>query len=141
MSENIRILLVDDDDVDRQALVRAFKQGGIKNPIVMADDGLHALEILRGTPTTAPLQRPYMILLDLNMPRMNGLEFLAVLRDDPDLETSLVFVLTTSNAEADKLAAYSHNIAGFITKQKAAEDFTVLSRLMNVYRRLIELPT
>lgn len=141
MSENIQILLVEDDDVDRKALVRAFEKGGIKNPIVHAEDGLQALEILRGTPSTAPLRRPYIILLDLNMPRMNGLEFLEVLRDDPDLATSLVFVLTTSNADADKLAAYSHNVAGFITKQKAAEDFTVLSRLMSVYWRLIELPS
>ncbi|MFK7966583.1 MAG: response regulator [Burkholderiaceae bacterium] len=141
MSESIRILLVDDDEVDREAMVRAFEKEGIKNPIVLADDGVHALEILRGTPTTPPLTRPYIILLDLNMPRMNGLEFLEVLRDDPSLATSLVFVLTTSNDEADKLAAYAHNIAGFITKQKAAEDFSVLSKMLSVYWRLIELPT
>jgi len=141
MSESIKILLVDDDEVDRQTIIRAFAKGEITNPIVVADDGMHALEILRGTPTTSPLQRPYIILLDLNMPRMNGLEFLEALREDPDLSTSLVFVLSTSNAEADKLAAYSHKVAGFITKQTVAEDFTVLSRLLNVYRRLIELPT
>jgi len=140
MSKHIQILLVDDDEVDREGIIRAFEKGGITNPIIVADDGLHALEILRGTATTPALSRPYIILLDLNMPRMNGLEFLEELRNDPGLATSLVFMLTTSSAEADKLAAYAYNIAGFITKQRAAEDFTVLSRLLNVYWRLIELP-
>lgn len=140
MNNSVQVLLVDDDAVDREAIVRAFDEARITNPIIMAGDGIEALAILRGSPARVALQRPYMILLDLSMPRMNGIEFLRELRDDPQLADSLVFVLSTSNSDEDKVAAYGFNVAGYVTKAKAAEDFSLLARLLEVYWRLIELP-
>ena len=81
-----------------------------------------------------------MILLDLNMPRMGGLELLNTLRNDPSLETSVVFVLTTSKDDEDKLAAYKQHIAGYIVKEKLDDGFEDLVKLLDHYWRLVELP-
>ena len=109
----VSILLVDDDEVDRRAVMRSFQKHKIENPIMTARDGREALEILRGEGGDA-LERPYMILLDLRMPRMDGLEFLAELRGDPKLRDSIVFVLTTSDLEKDRTESYNYNVAGYI---------------------------
>lgn len=93
--ETVTILLVDDDEVDAMAVLRAFKKHGISNPIVVAGDGLEAMEILRGDNGREPLSRPFLILLDLNMPRMDGWEFLDALRRDSALKGSLVYVLAS----------------------------------------------
>ena len=118
----IKILLVDDDDVDVRIVKRALSRQKINNPLVVARDGLEALEALRGNDDTPPLEQPLLILLDLNMPRMGGLEFLTELRSDPKLAKSIVFVLTTSNDERDRHAAYSSNVAGYLLKSEAGRD-------------------
>ena len=124
--ETVTILLVDDDEVDAMAVLRAFKKHGISNPIVVAGDGLEAMEILRGDNGREPLSRPFLILLDLNMPRMDGWEFLDALRRDSALKGSLVYVLTTSDDERDIAAAYDNSVAGYILKTSVGTDFLEL---------------
>ncbi|RUP22418.1 response regulator, partial [Methylobacterium sp.] len=80
MGSTVNILLVDDDEVDVQGLKRAFKKSKIGNPITVARDGIEALEILRGQNGRERLPKPHLVLLDLNMPRMNGIEFLEAVR-------------------------------------------------------------
>ncbi len=117
------ILIVDDNEVDALALRRAFAKARIENPIHVVVDGVAALELLRGENGKEALQKPYVVLLDLNMPRMNGLEFLEEIRSDEDLGNTIVFVLSTSAAEEDIAAAYEHKIAGYIVKENS--DFIV----------------
>ena len=95
MSDRVlNILLVEDDEVDVMNVRRAFERNNVSNPLYVAGNGLEALEILRNG--TVPKERR-LILLDLNMPKMNGIEFLQALRADPDLAATPVVILTTSN--------------------------------------------
>jgi len=137
---SIHILLVEDDDVDAEAIVRAFRKQKIANPVTIVADGLEALDALRGRGKWERLPRPYLILLDINMPRMNGIEFLQELRQDAALERSIVFMLTTSNRDEDKLAAYDEQIAGYLVKARAGEEFTDLINMLNSYWRVVEFP-
>jgi len=130
------ILLVEDDDIDAKIVERAFKKLRIANPIIRAKDGVMALEVLRST----AISRPYIILLDLNMPRMGGLEMLEELRGDKNLTNNVVFVLTTSKDDKDKFAAYSQNIAGYILKESLQNGFDDLVKLLDHYWRIVELP-
>ena len=136
----VTVLLVEDNDVDSEALVRAFKRKKLANPLVIARDGQEALDLLRGAHGKIPLERPYLILLDLNMPRMDGLEFLGHLRQDAELAKSIVFVLTTSNADSDKVAAYGHNVAGYIVKVNVADEFLNIVTMVESFWRIIEFP-
>lgn len=134
------ILLIDDDEIDTEIVRRAFRQHKLANPLINAIDGFAALELLRGKPGVLPLSKPYIILLDINMPRMNGLEFLRELRQDPELENSVVFVLTTSDNRQDQADAYREHIAGYILKQKVGQDFANAIRLLDNYQTLVILP-
>ena len=136
----LHILLVEDDDGDAKAMERAFKRAKIANPLRRAIDGVHALEILRGENGEEKLAKPFLLLVDLNMPRMNGIQLLEELRNDPILKRTIVFVLTTSKREEDKLAAYDFNIAGYILKQTADDDILNLIDLIGCYWRIVELP-
>ncbi|WP_370301537.1 response regulator [Alkalimarinus coralli] len=129
--------MVEDDDIDALSVQRAFKRMKIANPIIRAKDGIEALEILK----EGRVKHPYLILLDLNMPRMGGLEMLNIIRNTPQLESSVVFVLTTSKDGEDKLAAYKQHIAGYIVKEKLDEGFEGLVKLLDHYWKLVELPT
>lgn len=139
-SSTVTILLVEDDQIDAEAIQRAFRRAKIVNPLVVLSDGLQALSCLRGEGPTPPPPRPYLILLDLNMPRMNGIEFLDALRKDPSLHDSIVFVLTTSDDDRDKLAAYEQHVAGYMVKARAGEDFMKLIGMLDHYWRVVELP-
>ena len=136
----IHILLVEDDDVAAEKIERAFRKGKIGNPMHRAVDGVEALNMLRGAGGAERLPRPYMILLDLKMPRMDGHAFLEAIRDDESLCDSVVFVLTTSNAEQDRLAAYKKQIAGYILKSQAGENFINLIQMLDNYWRIVILP-
>ena len=136
----VNILLVDDDEVDVQGLKRAFAKSRIGNPITVARDGVEALEVLRGENGRAKLPRPHLILLDLNMPRMNGIEFLHALRADPALGSAIVFMITTSKAEEDKARAYGHHVAGYIVKQDPARTFMEAVTLIESYWKIVDLP-
>lgn len=140
MNTPAHILLVDDDEVDAEAIFRSFARYKIANPLVHAVDGLEALAILRGEQASSCLGRPYIILLDINMPRMNGIEFLRAIRQDPALKRSVVFILTTSNRDEDKLAAYKEQAAGYILKDKAGQGFLEAIRLLDSYQLIVELP-
>lgn len=136
----LTLLLVDDDDVDIMSVRRAFDDLDIGNPIVVAHDGIEALEHLRGENGRQRLRPPYVIILDLNMPRMDGIEFLAELRADPALAASIVFVLTTSSAERDRAEAYAHHVAGFITKGTSRDVVRDAVRMIDQYWRVVRLP-
>lgn len=134
--QEITIAIVDDDDVDSRAIERAMAQLKIANPIIRAFDGIDALEKLRDQNVSMPL----IILLDLNMPRMGGIEFLDELRKDEKLHSALVIMLTTSSAPEDINAAYEHYVAGYIVKGDIAKGFTDLINKLDSYWRIIELP-
>ncbi len=141
MSRPVTILLVDDDAVDSMAVKRAFRQLKIANPVVEAHDGIEALERLRGENGYEKVSEPLLILLDLNMPRMGGIEFLQELRGDPLLRRTLVLVMTTSSADEDRRLAYEKNIAGYVLKHRPKESFLEAIRMLELYWRTIEFPT
>ncbi|MGZ0186774.1 MAG: response regulator, partial [Alphaproteobacteria bacterium] len=130
-----------DDDVDIMHLKRSFAEINIANPMVVANDGIEALDILLGRNGHEPLRKPYIILLDLNMPRMNGLEFIKAIRAEPSLTSSVVFILTTSNDDEDKFRAYEHHVAGYILKHEAGQSFVEALGMLERYWRVVELPT
>lgn len=136
----MQILLVEDDEIEAEAIRRSFRKYHLENVITVAADGLEALELLSGRTRSGLALQPDLILLDLNMPRMSGLEFLDVLRQDPQLRRSIVFVLTTSNREEDKVAAYDRQVAGYLVKSQLGEDFLRLTQLLDTYWHTIEFP-
>lgn len=140
-TKEVNILLVEDDELDVDAATRAFKKAKIANPIITAEDGKVALDYLRGENGRQRIARPYIVLLDLNMPRMTGLEFLEEVRNDPILTDSIVFVLTTSDADRDRWTAYEKHVAGYILKSNVGEGFIQLISLLDNYWKIVELPT
>ena len=119
MKGNIPILLVDDDPVDVMTVKRALRESRITNPLHVTSNGEDALGYLRrqgawSDPASSP--RPGIILLDLNMPVMNGIEFLNVVKADDDLKRIPVIVLTTSREDEDRIASFDLSVAGYIIK-------------------------
>lgn len=135
-SQLLKILLVEDDEIDVMNVQRAFAKNHITNPLYVARNGLEALAMLRGD---MPKGRR-IVLLDLNMPRMSGIEFLQELRGDPELSATPVVVLTTSNNDRDKIDAYRLNVAGYLVKPVTFSDFSDLMVTLNKYWTLVELP-
>ena len=135
----VNLLVVEDNEIDREALRRAFRRHGVAQPVIDVDDGVEALAVLRGE-RDAALRRPYLILLDLNLPRMNGIELLDEIRRDPQLADSVVFVLTTSRSDDDKSAAYAHHVAGYLVKGDLGTGFAGLLELITAYCKVVELP-
>jgi CheY-like chemotaxis protein len=135
-----QLLHVEDDDLCLMGLSRAFKAAKIANPICFAHDGIDALNMLRGTNGHTRISRPFLILLDLSMPRMNGIEFLTELRKDEDLKKSVVFVMTTSDADEDKVNAYNLGVAGYILKTNPKNAFLEATSLLDTYWRVVEFP-
>jgi len=139
-ANSIRILLVEDDDGDAMAVERTFRMPRIAQSIVRAGDGIEALQMLKGTDGHPRLRKPYLLLVDLNLPRMNGIQLITAIRQDHELHDAVIFILTTSNRQQDKSAAYALNVAGYVLKEKAGEDLRSLFRLVDGYRSLVELP-
>lgn len=131
----INLLLVEDDEVDVMNIKRAFKKNDIENPLHVSGNGVEALEYLK-SPTTLPL--PKIILLDINMPKMNGIEFLTEIRKDEELKSLTVFVMTTSNSDSDKINAYGLNVAGYILKPLSFDKFVSTVKNLTDYWSLIE---
>ena len=136
-TQPLNILLVEDDVVDVMNVRRAFAKHHITNPLFVAGDGLEALEMLRSD--AVPRGRR-IVLLDLNMPRMNGIEFLRELRQDPGLAATSVVVLTTSNDERDRIEAFNLNVAGYLVKPVTFENFCDVMVALDKYWSLVELP-
>lgn len=137
INQPLNILLVEDDQVDVMNVKRAFEKNHITNPLFVAEDGLEALEKLRNGEVP---QGRRLVLLDLNMPKMNGIEFLNELRKDANLAATPVVVLTTSNNERDKIEAYNLNVAGYLVKPVTFGEFSELMVTLNKYWTLVEMP-
>ncbi len=137
MDNSRSILLVDDDEVDVMNMQRAFGKYRPRRILHVAENGLQALHMLRGKKLAPQVQ---IIVTDINMPRMNGIEFIRELRADPDLQNMLVFVMTTSNNDGDRQAAYGLNVAGYILKPVEPDKFMALMKILDSYWSLIELP-
>ncbi len=133
----LNILLVEDDEVDVMNVRRAFDRNQMTNTLFVAGNGLEALEMLRSN--RIPRERR-LILLDLNMPKMNGIEFLEALRADPELSITPVVVLTTSNDDQDKLDAYNFNVAGYLLKPVTFSSFCERMATLDRYWSLVEMP-
>jgi CheY-like chemotaxis protein len=137
LEKSLNILLVEDDQVDVMNVKRAFDRNKIANPLFVAGDGIEALALLRSG--KIPRERR-LVLLDLNMPRMNGIEFLRELRADEELQLTPVVVLTTSDDERDKIHAYNLNVAGYLLKPVTFVSFVEAMAALNKYWTLVELP-
>jgi CheY-like chemotaxis protein len=133
----LNILLVEDDEVDVMTVKRAFAKNNISNPLFVASNGLEALELLRKE--NIPGKRR-LILLDVNMPKMNGIEFLRELRADPNLQQACVVMMTTSNEERDRIDAFKLNVAGYLLKPVTFQQFAEVMSTINKYWALMEMP-
>lgn len=138
-SKPLNILLIDDDEVDVMTVQRAFKKNQIVCNLATASNGLEGLKVLRGEEETNLPIHNRLVLLDLNMPRMNGIEFLQALRADPDLRATPVIVLTTSNEDQDKVEAYNFNVAGYILKPVTFDKFVKTVATLKDYWLLNEM--
>ena len=119
------ILLVEDDRVDIMTVQRALKKNKIENPLGIARTGLEALNMLRGEQGFDKMSPPpALILLDLNLPKMSGIEFLRELRNDPELSDLRIIVLTSSNEPQDRTAAFEYDVDDYIVKPHSFDEFT-----------------
>ncbi len=143
MKKGVSILLVEDDLVDIKTVQRAFKENKITNPLHVVENGEEALAYLRNEGSysdTSKAPRPGVILLDLNMPVMNGVEFMEIAKADEDLKTIPIVVLTTSREEADRMKSYKHSAAGYIVKPVEFAKFVDAIQVFSLYWTLSELP-
>ncbi|MBE9062584.1 response regulator [cf. Phormidesmis sp. LEGE 11477] len=135
------ILLVEDDTVDVMNVQRSFKRANIANPLYVAGNGVDALAILKGEHEEVSMPNVRrLVLLDLNMPKMGGLELLQKIRKDRALRSTPVIVLTTSNQEKDRIEAYNLNVAGYLVKPVTFGSFLELITTLNRYWTLCEIP-
>jgi CheY-like chemotaxis protein len=136
MKDKKPILLVEDDTVDTMTVGRALKEIHVSNRLICASNGKEALEYLRN----ADNEKPCIILLDLNMPRMNGFEFLHAVKKDDQLKIIPVVILTTSKEEQDKIDSFKLSVAGYMIKPVDYQKFVDVMKTINVYWTLSELP-
>ncbi|MCK4797039.1 MAG: response regulator [Spirochaetes bacterium] len=136
MKNNRPILLVEDDKIDVLIMKRALKEINVTNRLDIAENGEEALTHLKNPNN----EKPGIILLDLNMPRMNGIEFLKIAKEDKNLKIIPVIVLTTSKEEQDKINSFNLGIAGYMYKPIDYQDFVKLVRTINQYWTLSQLP-
>ncbi len=129
-------MLVEDDEVDAMTVRRALKELHVKNPLARAENGEEALAYLRQPGQVMPC----LILLDLNMPVMGGIEFLQVAKQDATLRRIPVVVLTTSEEQQDKVASFDLGVAGYIRKPVDYRQFVEAVRQIDAYWTLSELP-
>jgi CheY-like chemotaxis protein len=135
MKDQIPIFLVEDDEVDVMTMRRALKDLRIANPLSIAGDGEAALQMLR----EGRIARPCVILLDLNMPRMGGIEFLRIIKADPVFKSIPVIVLTTSREESDRVETFKLSVAGYMIKPADYLQFVEVVRTIDLYWTLSEL--
>jgi len=130
------ILLVEDDQVDAMTIQRALKEIHVTNRLHIAGDGEEGLASLRDPRN----EKPSIILLDLNMPRMNGIEFLNVIKQDQALKRIPVVVLTTSKDEQDRVDSFNLGVAGYMVKPVDYQQFVEVVKTIDLYWTLSELP-
>ena len=129
------ILLVEDDIVDMMSVKRALKDINVTNPLYHVENGIEALEFLRDKEKP----RPTIILLDLNMPKMGGIEFLSIMKQDEAIKRIPVIILTTSKAEYDKVQTFNLGVAGYMIKPVDYQQFMEVIRAMCMYWTLSEV--
>jgi CheY-like chemotaxis protein len=140
MRPQLNVLLVEDNEQDVAAIQRHFAPFSQHFPLTVVGDGEAALALLRGQAAQPPLPQPYLILLALSLPRLDGFAFLSELRQDPMLQHTLVFVLTDSAAQADKRAAYQTGIAGYVPKTNLGADYEQLPAFLAAYAAVVQFP-
>ncbi len=136
-SQDTQILLIDDDEVDVRTVKRAFGRAGLASRVHVVSNGVEGLAYLR----MASAKESMLILLDLNMPQMNGFEFMDELRADPSLRHHVVFVLSTSDAERDLKGAYLRHAAGYLVKSEIGNRPEILTQLLSSYLAAVHLPS
>jgi two-component system response regulator len=137
------ILLVEDNDDDADLTVRAFRQANVTNPVVRAADGVEALDYLfgRGVHASRDLSdAPAVVLLDLNLPRLSGLEVLRRIREDERTRYLAVVILTSSNEDRDRAEAYANHANSYVRKPVDFEQFVTASRELGLYWMVLNLP-
>ena len=135
MKENKPILLAEDDMVDAMTVKRAFEEIHITNPLIIVENGEEALEYLKDKNNT----KPAIILLDLNMPKMNGIEFLKIAKKDDELKRIPVVVLTTSKEEQDRMESFNLGVSGYMVKPVDFGKFIEVIKTIHLYWSLSEL--
>ncbi len=133
---NKPILLVEDDQVDTMTVQRSLKEIHVTNPLVTVENGEEALRYLQNTQR----EKPCIILLDLNMPIMNGIEFLRVIKHDDQLKCIPVVVLTTSEEQQDKVNSFNLGVAGYMAKPVDYRRFVEVMRSIDAYWTISEMP-
>jgi len=135
----LTLLLVEDDDVDALSVERGLIKAKIINRMVRAVDGVEALEMLRGEgrPKLSP---PYLLLVDIQMPRLDGIGLIRAIRADPELTRTVIFVLTTSDDDRDKMAAYDLHVAGYIVKSNTKAELLPLTGMLDYYLLIVVPP-
>lgn len=134
-SDPLTILLADDDEDDRMMAAEALVEAGVRNPLVCVEDGVELLDYLfcTGPHADAPPPLPGLILLDLNMPRVDGREALARIKADDDLRLIPIVILTTSQAEEDVFRTYDLGVNSFITKPIKFDELVSVMSLLGQY--------
>jgi CheY-like chemotaxis protein len=136
MAQYKPVLLVEDDRVDAMTVKRAIRQIKMHHPMIHAENGEEALEYLQN----ANNEKPWIILLDLNMPKMNGIEFLQVAKNDPELRSIPVIVLTTSKEQQDRIESFRFGVAGYMIKPVDYSQFVEMMQAIKMYWTLSEQP-
>ena len=134
------ILLVEDDDVDAETVERGLKAANIEGKLLRARDGVEALELLEGKNGHVKIKPPFLLLVDIRMPRMDGLSLIHAVRRNVSLQRTIIFVLTTSDSERDKMSAYNEHVAGDIVKSGAPDQYSRLAQMLEYYLSIVELP-
>ncbi len=136
MNEEKYILVIDDDKIDSMTIKRAFKDNDIPHKLIFKQNGEEAIDFLEENIN----DKPFLIILDLNMPKMNGLEFLKIIREKKELKIIPVVVLTTSRSEKDKLESYKLGISSYIIKSVDYHDFVKVIGKFKAYMEINEFP-
>ena len=129
------LLVVDDDEIDREIILRALAEHGLEVPVAYAANRNEAIEIMKAETDTA-----FVVLLDLNMPVLDGFETLDVMRNDPDLMKTPVFILSTSDEARDIDQSYRLGISGYLRKAEIDEGMERIISLMRAYIETVKLP-
>jgi DNA-binding response OmpR family regulator len=143
MSKDPIILLVEDNDDDADLTERAFEEANIRNPMLRLRDGVQALDYLLGRGKYADRdlnELPAIVLLDLNLPRVNGLEVLQVLRSNERTKQLPVVILTSSSEEKDRIAAYGQHVNSYVKKPVDYDQFVGAARQLGLYWMVLNIP-
>jgi CheY-like chemotaxis protein len=136
----LTLLLVEDDEVDAETVVRCISRGNIANPLRRARDGVEALDLLRGTNGAEKILGPVLLLVDIRMPRLDGIGLIQAIRADSALHRTVIFVLTTSDSDRDRMAAYDEHVAGYILKSNTHDEIVALTKMLELYLLIVVAP-